>query len=106
MVNITIKNLRMEEPTNPWDVKVDRSSLFGNRFKMRDESDRDKVCVLYKKWFYDKLYDSTIQAELSILKGILIKYGKLNLFCWCSPKRCHADIIKEYLLKDLERRKL
>ena len=94
---IEIKNLRNEKPINPWDVKVDRSSFFGNGFKMKDESERDKVCEQYKKWFYDELFDSTMQAELFFLKDILEKYGKLNLFCWCAPKRCHAETIKEYL---------
>jgi len=41
---IEIKNLRHEKPTHPWDVKVDRSSFFGNRFIMKDESERNKVC--------------------------------------------------------------
>ena len=102
MIDISIKNLRTEKPIHPWDVKVDRSSWFGNRFKMKNESERDKVCELYKKWFYDELHDSAMQAELSILKDILLKYGKLNLFCWCAPKRCHAEIIKEYLLETLK----
>ena len=24
-------------------------------------------------------------------------YGKLRLFCWCAPKRCHGETIKRYL---------
>ena len=102
MIDISIKNLRIEKPIHPWDIKVDRSSWFGNRFKMKNESERDKVCEKYKEWFYGELYDSAMQAELSILKDTLFKYGKLNLFCWCAPKRCHAEIIKEYLLETLK----
>lgn len=106
MIDISIKNLRTEKPMNPWDIKVDRSSWFGNRFKMRNESERDKVCEKYKEWFYDELYDSAMQAELSILNDILLKYGKLNLFCWCAPKRCHAEVIKEYLIEWTSARQL
>lgn len=102
MIDISVKNLRTEKPINPWDVKVDRSSWFGNRFKMKNESERDKVCELYKEWFYDELTDSAMQAELWLLQDIYFKYGKLNLFCWCYPKRCHADIIKDYLEKVLK----
>ena len=97
MFDISIKNLRTEKPIHPWDIKVDRSSWFGNRFKMKNESERDKVCERYKEWFCGELYDSAMQAELSVLKDTLFKCGKLNLFCWCAPKRCHAEIIKEYL---------
>lgn len=97
MSNILIKNLRKEKPSHSWDVKVDRSSWLGNQFVMKNETERDKVCDQYKEWFYEELYDSAMQAELSLLKDILTKYGKLNLFCWCAPKRCHAETIKEYL---------
>lgn len=97
MYDIQIKNLRNEKPKNPWGVKVDRSHYLGNDFVMKTESDRDKVCGQYDEWFYRELSDSVMQSELSVLKGILIKYGKLNLFCWCAPKRCHAETIKRYL---------
>lgn len=97
---ITVKNLRTEKPENPWDVIVDRRSWFGNQYEMLDESQRSDVCNKYKVWFYSELYDSGMQAELVLLKDKLKKYGKLNLFCWCAPKRCHADTIKEYLEKE------
>jgi hypothetical protein len=101
MHTIIIENLRKEKPSNPWDVKVDRSSILGNRFIMKSESERDRVCDQYEKWFYEKLFDSAVQAELDFLKNILTKYGKLNLFCWCAPKRCHAETIKGYLKKQI-----
>lgn len=94
---INIKNLRNEKPINPWDVRVDRKSPLGNPFFMKYESERDLVCEKYKEWFHEELFDSVIQAELAILYDLLVKYGKLNLFCWCFPKRCHAETIKKYL---------
>lgn len=113
---IRIKNLRKEKPTNPWDVRVDRGSRLGNRFIMKNESERDMVCDQYREWFYsnierennitelnlDDLFDFSMQDELSMLQGILVDYGQLNLFCWCAPKRCHAATIKEYLEKKIE----
>jgi len=96
---ITIKNLRHEQPTEPWDVKVDRSTWFGNGFKMKDESERDNVCDQWKEMFYDELYDSVMQAELAILYDIYCAFGKLNLFCWCAPKRCHAETLRDYLMR-------
>ena len=99
-MKIIIKNLRKEKPKNPWDIKVDRSSILGNPFTMTSEKDRDLVCNKYKVWFYNVNTKAQIQNELNRLKEILSKYGKLNLFCWCSPKRCHAETIKEYLLEE------
>ena len=98
---ISIKNLRNEKPKNPWDVKMDRTSFFGNPFIMKDESERNDVCEKYKEWFYSELFDSAVQAELFILKETYKQYGRLNLFCWCAPKRCHAEIIRDYIFATL-----
>ena len=102
---ITIKNLRYEKPKNPWDKKVCRgASPLGNPFHLNDTNNdekREMVCERYEGWFYEELFDSVIQAELYLLMGTYKKYGKLNLFCWCAPKRCHAETIKTYLEKRL-----
>ena len=99
-MKITSKNLRKEKPKNPWDVKVDRCSILGNPFVMAGEKDRDLVCDKYEIWFYNVNKEVQIQNELNRLGTILSKYGKLNLFCWCNPKRCHAETIREYLLEE------
>ena len=100
---ITIKNLRNEKCTQPWDVRVDRQSVLGNPFYMKYESQRDKVCDEYEKWLHNKLFirniDKSIIHEMNRLWQIYKKYGKLNLFCWCAPKRCHAETIKVTLEK-------
>lgn len=98
MFVIKIKNLRYEKPQNPWDVRVDRSSYLGNRFVMRSESDRCFVCDRYGEWFSGQLPTTRMQNELDVLKKTLLRYGKLNLFCWCYPKKCHAETIRHYLL--------
>lgn len=96
---IEICNLRNEKIKYAYDVKVDRSSILGNPFYMRNENERDLVCEKYKEWFYKMLKenDSTILHELNILIKKYKTYGKLRLFCWCYPKRCHAETIKEFL---------
>jgi len=95
---IMIKNLRNEKPQHPWDVKVDRSSPLGNMFVMRHEEERDEVCEQYEQWFRTLAYEiPAVCEELARIRAILNEHGKLNLFCWCSPKRCHAETIKRYL---------
>ena len=96
---ITIKNLHNEKPTHEWQVKVDRTSVLGNPFKMRSENERDLVCDKYMKYFTSKIIekDKVFLDELKRLKKILITYGKIELFCWCTPKRCHAETIKKLL---------
>jgi hypothetical protein len=94
---ITIHNMRNERLTIPYDVKVDRSSVFGNPFLMKTESQRDEVCDKYEKYFREKIGDERFNKEFNRLKKLLKEYGKLRLFCWCFPKRCHAETIRNYL---------
>lgn len=105
---VEIRNLRFEKPTKPWEVKVDRTSVLGNPFFMKDESKREEVCDRHREWFYNGMKEdrnySTIKHSLDSLLSILLKYKRLNLFCWCAPKRCHAKVIREYLLKEAERK--
>jgi phage-related protein len=61
---------------------------------MKDESVRDKVCDEYEEYFYKRLKDcATMQRIINYYK----EHGQLRLFCWCAPKRCHAETIKKYI---------
>lgn len=109
---IAIKNLRYLEMRNAWDVRVDRKSVLGNPFLMRNESERESVCNEYAIYF-DAIVKNNLKVlrdygvsskereafmnELRRLYVIHRKFGKLNLFCWCAPKRCHAETIKKFL---------
>ena len=99
MYTIEIKNLRYQKPTMEWQVKVDRSSVLGNPFYMKSEYERGIVCENYRRYFHKKIYDgdSAFVNEIERLKTLLLQYGKLELYCWCYPKMCHAQTIKEYL---------
>lgn len=98
---IEIMNIRNDEPTKLYDIRVDRSSLLGNPYPLNSEDRRNLVCNQYEKWFINNLSSNNILFvnELVKLHDIYIKYGKLRLFCWCAPKRCHAETIKRYLIK-------
>lgn len=99
MSKVIIKNLRFSKPTNAWQVRVDRASVLGNPYHLENESQRDNVCELYKDYFNEKMKDinSAFYKEVERLYSLLKKHGKLELFCWCTPKRCHAETIKQYL---------
>ena len=99
MSKVTIKNLRFSKPEHEWQVKVDRSSVLGNPFYMANESKRDDVCDRYEAYFKSVIQntESAFYKELERLYTILKKHGKLELFCWCAPRRCHAQTIKKYI---------
>lgn len=102
-MNIKICNLRTQNPTEIYDVRVDRTSILGNPFYMKTEADRDAVCNQYQVYFDNKIKanDEAFMSELSRLLMTWEEYGQLNLFCWCAPKRCHAETIKNYLEKTI-----
>lgn len=95
---IEICNLRNCRCVNEYDVKVDRSSILGNPFYMKDESMREEVIRKYNDYFLDKINeDGKFKDEFYRLISIYKKYKKLRLFCWCAPKKCHAEVIKFYI---------
>ena len=91
-------------------VKVDRSSVLGNPFYMKDESQRNKVCDKYQEYFDNKIRESLpdysqpykyTQHNEFMLRIIsianLAKRHNVALGCWCYPKRCHAETILKYI---------
>jgi hypothetical protein len=97
---IEICNLRKQKPTQLYDIKVDRSSILGNPFPMRNELERNSVCDKYELHFncrVNEYGDTFFKREIKRIITIYQTYGKLRLFCWCSPKRCHAETIKKYI---------
>lgn len=107
-IKINILNLRNSQPQHEWQVRVDRTSILGNPFKMFDERDRDRVCNNYDNYFFDmirrgkesgtqNLKARAFVQELRRLYKLAKTHGKLDLFCWCAPKRCHAETIKFFL---------
>ena len=104
---IEIINLRVEKLSKPYDVKVDRSSPLGNPFPMRNASkvidlnmERNRVCDAYKIMFnqaHESGANIDMVHETTRLVQIYKQHGKLRLFCWCAPQRCHAETIKTYI---------
>jgi len=101
---ITIHNMNLEKPYQVFDVRCDRESPLGSPFYLKgNEAIRDDVCDAYSSWFEAKvLSQKNWQAyeELMRIRELYRKHGKLRIFCWCSPRRCHTQTIAEWLKKD------
>lgn len=76
---------------NQHDVYIGRPSLFGNPFPINDTQGRRAVIEKYREYFHKK-----IEGDPSFKKEVLQLRGK-RLGCYCSPLRCHGDVIAEYL---------
>jgi len=101
---IEIKNLKYDQPSEPFDVKVDRTSPLGNPFAMTSEKERTNVCEKFEDFFEDLIQDKETFIEenksLEKLKNLYNEHKHLRLFCWCAPKKCHAETIKKYILSE------
>lgn len=81
-----VVNMRYEKA----DINCDRSSYYGNPYKIGIDGTRDDVCDKYSELFNKRLQDPTFRAKVMSLKN-------KRIGCWCKPLRCHLDIIKQFL---------
>ena len=72
-----------------FDVYIGRPSKWGNPFVIGRDGDRDEVIRKYREW---------ILAQPELLRDLHELDGKV-LGCWCSPEKCHGDVLLELLGK-------
>lgn len=109
---IEIMNMRNESVHRICDFAVDRSTPLGNPFPMKGKSDeaRNEACDKYHAWFHEKMewlvyHDPNRLDPISKMIDEMISAcrgeGIIRLFCWCAPKRCHAETIRDYLIHNV-----
>jgi hypothetical protein len=74
-------------------IYIGRGSPFGNPFVIGKDGTREEVIEKYRSYFKGKLEDPTFRTMVLRLRG-------KRLGCFCKPKDCHGDIIKEWLDED------
>jgi hypothetical protein len=105
VVNKRILGRPVKPPEGVVRVVVHRGTPLGNPFKMANssESERVRVCEEYARWLPGKLLEEG--AELRQFQELLKlskSSNRLELICYCAPKRCHADFIKALLEESLD----
>jgi hypothetical protein len=97
---IKVVNKRTHVPTDH-DVYIGRPSPLGNPYRVGNQpGSRDAAIQSYREWLYMHTHTlSTAGKQMSELRriGKLADIGDVNLVCWCAPKACHGDVIKQYL---------
>jgi uncharacterized protein (DUF488 family) len=78
---------------------IGRGSVLENPYGIKDITEEEALSK-YEKYLYDELSkgNTKIINELDRLAQIAIKTGTLVLRCYCAPKRCHGEIVKQLLL--------
>jgi hypothetical protein len=103
---IKVVNKYDHKPNSRNDVYIGRGSAFGNPFTHRPLSNslaqfkcisREAAIASYKSYFYKRLRnDPVFRKKVTDLQN-RAKTSDLNLVCFCKPKSCHGDILKQYL---------
>lgn len=92
---------------------IGRGSPLGNPFShlrgtraIRVRS-REEAVAMYREYLHAEIKkgNTKITAELGRLYDILVSRGELTLKCFCAPRACHGNVIKEVLEACLEERK-
>lgn len=83
-------------------VYIGRPSVLGNPFVMTSEAQRTEVIAKYRKYFEQKVAtrEPRFMEALDALVELARKHDVV-LGCFCAPRACHGDVIKEYIDRKL-----
>lgn len=77
-----------------YDVYIGRGSIWGNPFShmpgtkaLYKVETRDEAVDSYRVWLWQKIRSGEITLDM------LIALDGKRLGCYCSPKRCHGDVL-------------
>ena len=74
----------------PFAVYIGRPGPWGNPFKVK-EWGREGAIGNYRLWFLEGMDQEELRA-----RAVRELTGKV-LGCYCSPKKCHGDVLAEYV---------
>ncbi len=78
-----------------YDVYIGRGSIWGNPFEIGKDGTREEVIQKYKDYFYDKI------EKNGDFKYQTLKLSGKRLGCFCAPKPCHGDVIKQWITDNI-----
>jgi hypothetical protein len=75
------------------------ASPLSNPFKIKSDSERPEALQKYREWLKEQMrMDTPARKEIKRL-AVIAKRSDLLLLCWCAPKPCHGDVVKEFVEK-------
>jgi hypothetical protein len=83
----------------PYDIYIGRPSKWGNPFTHLDNSTQAKYKVDTRSEAVDSYKEWITNGEGKHLLRDLPELSGKTLGCWCKPKKCHGDILKELIEK-------
>lgn len=104
------KASRLKPRPDEIEIHVDRTHpVLGNPFILTDPNDdaeRERVLEAYRHNFEQ---DWAIQGpkyfKVMQIAQLVLEGKNVILMCWCAPKRCHAEIIRDRVLEIIRTKK-
>lgn len=80
---------------------IGRGSPLGNPYVIGKDGSREQVIAKYRVWLNEQIMrkNPVVLDELNRLGNKAIDEKGLALQCFCYPKPCHGEVIKEKLVK-------
>ena len=75
-------------------VYIGRPSVLGNPYFMHSEEEREHVIESFRQYIEG---NANAMTEIKYLRALHQAGVDLALECFCAPKACHGDVIKELL---------
>jgi hypothetical protein len=81
------------------EVYIGRGSILGNKFVIGEGVSRAESCALYDAWLKKEMErrKKVYSYMFNLTKKIARTKGTTWLGCYCKPKQCHGDSVKEQL---------
>lgn len=102
VINIRSKQPRPKSHTYTVDGKmyvyVGRPSALGNPFEVGGDLTREEAVERYREQLPIRYQqDPKVKQAIDQLVALGQKHP-LVLGCWCAPDRCHAEVLRDFLL--------
>ena len=79
-------------------VYVGRPTLLGNPYRVQHDA-REQAVQRYRAWLPRQWQvGGEVKEALLELARAYTERDELTLICWCAPRRCHAEVIREAVL--------
>lgn len=78
-----------------YDVLIDRTTMWGNPFKIGKDGSRSEVIGKFRQWLKGESYTDFKQKERQKILCNIDSLDGQTAGCWCKPKPCHGDVYAE-----------
>lgn len=88
-------------------IPVHRPHPLGNPFFLK-EGFREDVISRHRSWLREKYYvekDRNIVENIDRIAALVLDGREVDLVCYCRPKRCHAENIRDLVMEIVELRR-